>query len=96
MDRVPSPILLDNVRCGGTESSLSYCQANWGTHNCDHSEDVGVDCSFNIRLVNGSRPSQGRLEVFYNNTWGTVCDDDFNSSAAIVVCRMLGFTGFVT
>ncbi|XP_052271847.1 deleted in malignant brain tumors 1 protein-like [Dreissena polymorpha] len=90
-------ILLDDVRCNGTESSLSYCRANWGTHNCVHSEDAGVDCveGFNIRLVNGSRPSRGRLEVFYNNTWGTVCDDGFNSSAAIVACRMLGFTGNV-
>ncbi|KAH3856502.1 hypothetical protein DPMN_099092 [Dreissena polymorpha] len=88
------PILLDDVRCDGTESSLSYCQANWGTHNCGHSEIVGVDCSLNIRLVNGSRPSEGRLEVFYNNAWGTVCDDDFDTLAATVVCRMLGFTGF--
>ncbi|XP_052259361.1 deleted in malignant brain tumors 1 protein-like isoform X2 [Dreissena polymorpha] len=87
------PILLDDVRCNGTESSLSYCHANWTKHNCGHSEDVGVDCGFNIRLVNGSRPNKGRLEVFYNNSWGTVCDDGFNSSAALVVCRTLGFTG---
>ncbi|XP_052259358.1 deleted in malignant brain tumors 1 protein-like, partial [Dreissena polymorpha] len=79
------PIWLDEVRCNGNESSLSYCRAiNWGEHNCGHHNDVGVDCSMNIRLVNGSRPSQGRLEVFYNSTWGTVCDDEFNSSAATV------------
>lgn len=39
-------ILLDNVRCTGTESSLSLCaHDSWFTHDCSHEEDAGVICS---------------------------------------------------
>jgi len=47
--------------------------------------------SRNVRLVNGASPREGLLEVFYNNQWGTVCDDGITDVAASVVCRELGY-----
>uniref|UniRef100_A0A8C9B3P4 Soluble scavenger receptor cysteine-rich domain-containing protein SSC5D n=1 Tax=Phocoena sinus TaxID=42100 RepID=A0A8C9B3P4_PHOSS len=40
------PILLDDVRCTGSERNLLECaHAGLGSHNCDHQEDAGVVCS---------------------------------------------------
>ena len=39
------PILLDNLRCAGTESSLQGCSHRGiGVHSCSHFEDAGVVC----------------------------------------------------
>ncbi len=38
-------IVLDNIICSGPETSLFDCPHNGiGSHNCAHSEDVGVTC----------------------------------------------------
>ena len=45
-----------------------------------------------VHLVGGSVFSQGRVEVLYNGTYGTICDDNWTPVNSQVVCKMLGFT----
>ncbi|XP_072529169.1 scavenger receptor cysteine-rich type 1 protein M130-like [Salminus brasiliensis] len=85
-------IWMDEVDCSGSESTLKNCSsAGWGESDCEPSEDAGVICSGKVvRLENGGSRCAGRVEMFHDNQWGTVCDDEWDKSDAAVVCRELG------
>ena len=49
-----------------------------------------------VRLADGSVASEGRVELFFKEQWGTVCDDNWNLNDANVVCNSLGYNGAVS
>ena len=43
-----------------------------------------------IRLADGDTIYSGRVEIYRNGVWGTVCDDNWDNSIAQLVCQQLG------
>ncbi|XP_052821548.1 deleted in malignant brain tumors 1 protein [Octopus bimaculoides] len=49
----------------------------------------------NVKIVpfetNGLNTIKGRVEIFHNNSWGSICDDGFDNTNAYVVCKSLNY-----
>ena len=44
-----------------------------------------------LRLVGGSYQWEGRVEIFFAGSWGTITDSDWTREDAQVVCRAMGY-----
>ncbi|XP_041453758.1 lysyl oxidase homolog 2-like [Lytechinus variegatus] len=65
---------LKDVHCFGNESNILEC---------NHSR-------YQVRLIGGYYPSEGKVEVFHRGTWKPICNDQWGITEAQVVCRELG------
>nr|XP_046248715.1 galectin-3-binding protein A-like isoform X2 [Scatophagus argus] len=67
------------------ENTLLFCVLFWSV-----TLSAGNEEGF-IRLVDGQDLSEGRVEIFHDGVWGTVCDDNWDIQDAHAVCRQLNF-----
>jgi hypothetical protein len=82
--------------------TCTYINVNYGCENID-SDDATVYCYTTriwdsnpypgmVRLQGGVYSNEGRVEVYCNGQWGTICSDGFDRNNADTICKQLGYT----
>uniref|UniRef100_A0A4W5PHE7 Lysyl oxidase homolog n=1 Tax=Hucho hucho TaxID=62062 RepID=A0A4W5PHE7_9TELE len=100
------PVHMNEVKCSGSEKSVTECFFNKESLGCSHEEDAAITCNVpamgfqeRLRLSGGRNPYEGRVEALVERNgslvWGTVCSDGWGTMEAMVVCRQLGL-GFAS
>ncbi|XP_023933538.1 scavenger receptor cysteine-rich type 1 protein M130-like [Lingula anatina] len=94
------------LNCAGTESRLDACTHGWigypSSTYCSATSavDAGVACEApddgQLRLVDGNGYNSGRVEIKFAGGWRRICDYGWGSNDAAVVCRQLGYSGYVS
>ncbi|XP_069126611.1 scavenger receptor cysteine-rich domain superfamily protein-like isoform X2 [Argopecten irradians] len=97
--QLAEPVWMGGVDCVGTEDSLFDCLFDgWGNVPYCSNYPATVYCynitaSPDFRLTGGSAPNVGRIDVYYNGVWGSICGtNDWDYRDAKVACRMFGYS----